>query len=1025
MTATNQLDIEQVSEPAAVRPARHIVVSATFTAEPVQDILDFWMRELNLPAAVEFAPYDQVFQQLLDPGSALSQNRQGVNVALVRLEDWVRSHVGPGRYQELEESLARNAADLVNAARGAVACSTAPLIIGLCPASPAARDDRDALALFTRIEDWIVGELEPVSGICLLGPADFDLYPIADYYDLRRDQLGHIPYTPALFAALGTILSRKVRSLINPPHKVVVLDCDNTLWKGVIGEEGVTGITIPPAWMALQRFMLKLAGQGFLLCLCSKNDEPDVLDVFDRRPDMILKREHLVSWRINWQPKSQNIRALAHELNLGLDSFIFIDDNPIECAEVRAECPEVLTLQLPIDGDIERFLRHVWAFDRHRVTSEDRHRTTMYKQEADRARFQRDAPTIDEFLAGLDLRITISEPAPEQVDRVAQLTQRTNQFNFTTIRRNDGEIRRLAESGLECRAVEVRDRFGDYGLVGVMIFGCRGAELEVDTFLLSCRVLGRGVEHRMLDELGEIARRRQMSQIAATLIPTKKNQPARDFLEWVAGSASQQVEGGWRYEVPVETAATVAYSQGATHGERPTVGEVTEAARTASDAGTPGGKSQLFERIANELVLPEQVIQAVNTPSARCRPRPALSQLLIPPRTAIEAELAEIWVEVLRLEKVGIQDNYFDLGGTSLLAVDLFARIEHRFGEKLPLTSLIEASTIEQLARIVVGAADQDSLVLIREGGDRPPLFLVHDGDGEIMLYRNLALHLKSDHAVYGLQPHSRPDVPLAHIRVAEMAAYHIDKMRSVQPQGPYLVGGMCAGGVIAFEIALQLQCASEKVALVALIDAADVSAPLKAWRFASQRVRGFTSAFHHDRSIRFDRRVLPALTKALGKAKNLSTYLVRHRLKILRDQIRMRLFRSCLDRGWNLPRALQQIPVRTVYLFAERNYQPKGPFNGDLVLFRATCGEGNDEPYIERYEDPLLGWGQRARGRVRAHDIPGGHSSMLQEPYVQILADQLQLSIDEALIDEPAFLHDSAVADSIRHASQPVPTTR
>ena len=186
---------------------------------------------------------------------------------------------------------------------------------------------------------------------------------------------------------------------------------------------------------------------------------------------------------------------------------------------------------------------------------------------------------------------------------------------------------------------------------------------------------------------------------------------------------------------------------------------------------------------------------------------------MVPPRTAIEAELAEIWVEVLRLEKVGIHDNFFDLGGTSLLAVDLFARIEHRFGEKLPLTSLIEASTIEQLARLVVGATDQDSLVLIREGRDRdrPPLFLVHDGDGETMLYRNLALRLKSDHAVYGLQPYSRLDVPLAHIRVAEMAAYHIDKMRSVQPQGPYLIGGMCAGGVIAFEIALQLQSAGRK----------------------------------------------------------------------------------------------------------------------------------------------------------------------------------------------------------------------
>ena len=611
------------------------------------------------------------------------------------------------------------------------------------PQLAAARDDRDALALFTRIEEWIAGELQAVTGICLLGSADFDLYPIANYYDQRRDQLGHIPYTPPFFAALGTILSRKVHALINPPHKVVVLDCDNTLWKGVVGEEGVTGITIPPAWMALQRFMLKLADQGFLLCLCSKNDEPDVLDVFDRRPDMVLKREHVVSWRINWQPKSQNIRALAQELNLGLDSFIFIDDNPIECAEVRAGCPEVLTLRLPIDGDIEGFLRHVWVFDRVSVTSEDRQRTTMYKQEADRARFLREAPTIDEFLARLDLQVTISEPTPEQVDRVAQLTQRTNQFNFTTVRRNDGEIHRLAESGLECRAVEVRDRFGDYGLVGVMIFDGRRAALEVDTFLLSCRVLGRGVEHRMLNELGEIARRRQMSLIAATLIPTKKNQPAHDFLEAVAASYRRQVEGGWRYEVPLEAAATAAYSPGATKGVDGMVDEATDAERTASDTAAPDGKSQRFERIATKLVLPEQVIQAVNTFSGRWRARPALSQLLIPPRTEIEAELAEIWVELLRLEKVGIRDNYFDLGGTSLLAVDLFARIEDRFGEKLPLTSLIEASTIEQLARLVVGAADQDSLVLIRKGRNRPPLFLVHDGDGETMLYRNLALRLK------------------------------------------------------------------------------------------------------------------------------------------------------------------------------------------------------------------------------------------------------------------------------------------
>jgi FkbH-like protein len=998
---------------------RQVIVAATFTAEPVQAVLEFWMTVLNFASSVEFAPYDQVFQQLLDPSSLLSQNRGGVNVVLVRLEDWVRSRPGSKGRSGLEEFLARNALDLVNATKAVAAYSRALLIVGLCPASPAASADRGMHALFTRTAAWIADELESVAGLCLLRRADFDMYPVAEYYDPRRDQLGHIPYTPVFFASLGTILARKIHAFWSPPHKVVVLDCDNTLWRGVVGEDGVDGISIPPPWRALQQFMAKLTDQGFVLCLCSKNDESDVLGVFDRRPDMILNRSHLVSSRINWEPKSRNIRALAQELNVGLDSFIFLDDSPVECTEVRSGCPEVLTLRLPIDGDIEWFLRHVWVFDRLRVTSEDRQRTAMYKQEADRAHFQRQAPTIREFLTGLDLQITISDPAPEQFDRIAQLTQRTNQFNFTTFRRNTGEIQLLAVSGLECRAVEVSDRFGDYGLVGVMIFGGRGAALEVDTFLLSCRVLGRGVEHRMFNELGAIAQRRQLSLVGTTLIPTKKNQPARDFLEGIGASYRRQVHEGSRYELPAETAATVAYSPGLTESASGMVAKSAGAGRTVSEATRPGSNSQQFEWIATELTLPEQVVKAVRACSIRRQTRPELGEPPIAPRTETEAGLAEIWTELLRIEPVGIQDNYFALGGTSLLAVDLFTRIEDRFGRKLPLTSLIQASTIEQLGRLVSNTVDQDSLVLIRDGGSRPPLFLVHDGDGETMLYRNLALYLAADHAVYGLQPYSRPDAPMAHTRIGEMATYHIDKMRSVQPRGPYLVGGMCAGGVIAFEIAMQLQSEGEKVALVALIDAADVNAPLKTWRFASQRIRSFSSAMFQDQPARLDRRILSAFTQALRRARNLSTYLVGHCLRELLDDVRMRLFRSYLDRGRTLPRVLEQIPVRTVYLFAEKCYQPDILFDGNLVLFRATCGEGPDEPYIARYQDPLLGWARRSTRAIRVHDIPGGHSSMLQEPHVQILAAHLQLSIDEVLADESIYPHESAATGPWIQASR------
>ena len=393
--------------------------------------------------------------------------------------------------------------------------------------------------------------------------------------------------------------------------------------------------------------------------------------------------------------------------------------------------------------------------------------------------------------------------------------------------------------------MEVSDRFGDYGLVGVMIFGARGEALEVDTFLLSCRVLGRGVEHRMLQRARRDRPAPALSLVAATLIPTKKNQPAA-----TSSTGGRVLPPGGRRGLAVRDPGRAWPRPSPTARGRPSraVAE-TSRGRSRRAAGPTGDAAGDRHEVGAVRADRHRAVPARTGPRGdphprRAHRRAALSSAgrSIAPRTEIEAELAAIWAELLRLEPVGFEDNYFDLGGTSLLAVDLFARIEHRFGKKLPLTSLIEAPTIEQLARLVAGAADRDSLVLIRDGGDRPPLFLVHDGDGETMLYRNLALRLKPTMPSTASSPIRRPDVPMAHTRIAEMAAYHIDKIRSVQPRGPYLVGGMCAGGVIAFEIARQLQGQGEKVAMVALIDAADVEAPLKALRIASQRLQLFAA---------------------------------------------------------------------------------------------------------------------------------------------------------------------------------------
>ena len=243
------------------------------------------------------------------------------------------------------------------------------------------------------MEDMMVTELSNIANLYLIKTQELNAYPVEDYYDPQRDELGHIPFTPVFFTALGTALARKIYAIKSAPHKVIVLDCDNTLWKGVVGEDGMMGSDIASGWKVLQELMVAQQQAGMLICLCSKNNEADVVEVFEKRPDMPLKRAHIISWRINWMPKSENIKALASELNLGLDSFIFIDYNPVECAEVQARCPEVL-IQLPIDGDISRYLQHIWAFERLKLTEEDNQRTALYKQNLERDRFAKETLTI-------------------------------------------------------------------------------------------------------------------------------------------------------------------------------------------------------------------------------------------------------------------------------------------------------------------------------------------------------------------------------------------------------------------------------------------------------------------------------------------------------------------------------------------------------------------------------------------------------------------------------------------------------
>jgi FkbH-like protein len=648
-------------------PSFRFAIAATFTADPLRPTILFWGRELDTRFDVQFAPYNQLLQTLLDPDSQFARNTHGINILLARLEDF-------GQFQSLDAAalvkIEANVNHFVHELRGAGSRLSSPVLFCLCPSHV---DEDFARKMRTRIG----AELEDSPGVHCIDYCDIErLYPVAAVHNPQGERLGNIPYTDLYYSALGTMLVRYAHSLLRAPFKVVALDCDNTLWRGICGEDGPEGVVLDPARRVLHECMLEQREAGMLLTMASKNNESDVLETFAVHPEMPLQLRHFVAWRLNWDPKAENVTQLAEELGLGLDSFIFIDDNPKECAELQQATPEVLTLTLPEEiEDTPKFLRHVWAFDHPVITEEDRNRNVYYRQQQEFGSEVKRAASIDEFMASLDLKVSVMPLVFDKLPRVAQLTQRTNQFNLTTIRRSESEIQALIADGYECFTVDVSDRFGDYGLVGVLIVKPKADELQVDTFLLSCRALGRGVEHRMLAFLGQHASSLGLHHISLGFNPTPKNSPAKQFLDSVAS-------GGLR--LPTAEAAELKWKRSIV----PSVNGLTKSVRISAKVTRKAD----YEKIARELSTAEAIL-------AEVRQRRTSTLTAVAGMSEVETQLAGIWSELLERGGVSPNDNFFDIGGHSLLAVLLLLRIREAFDVELSIDDVYSgALTLADLA---------------------------------------------------------------------------------------------------------------------------------------------------------------------------------------------------------------------------------------------------------------------------------------------------------------------------------------
>lgn len=639
-----------------------IAVGGSFTVDPILQFLDSIVKEASPGLSVEIGPYGQLFESLLDPSSLMRCKTRLLNVILLKPSDLSE---GPDRADAAADEL------LQAVQRYSENCKT-PLLLVLTPEPDGKHHQQRRLAK----------RLHETGNIYVLDEDRIaTLYPVQNIHDRESNRAGHIPYTESYYAALAIHITRFAWRINKPEKKVIVLDCDNTLWNGVCGELGPSGVELTAEHKGFQQHILDLADQGMLLCLNSKNAEQDVMAVFEQNTNMILRKDHLAAWQINWNSKSRNIRALAAHLDLSSDSFVFVDDNPMEIAEVRSACPEVLCIQLPKDElQYSARLQHCWALDKHRVTDADKSRTRSYQENMLRSSLENSCDDFEEFLKKLELEVNIQPLKADDCERVVQISQRTNQFNTTTLRQDTPDVQRmLTDANPSCYTVRVRDRFGDYGLVGVVSFQCTDSLFLVDSLMLSCRVLAKGVEHAVLRYVAKIAKASNFGSVVVEYRETSRNVPARHFLESI-----EHVEHRKGFLFDTERLCALEYS-GHNRHDQSSPNQTVAVDSSQHDVLELGWRCRDVQQIVSSL--------------KRLKERPSIADSYVAPKAGLEQRLAHIWGECLRIRTIGRNDRFNELGGTSLELVRVHSAIKKDLGRDIDLAVLLRMPSIALLAQ--------------------------------------------------------------------------------------------------------------------------------------------------------------------------------------------------------------------------------------------------------------------------------------------------------------------------------------
>ncbi len=555
----------QIAEerPAELRWMKAAVL-ASFTTDFLKPYLIVESARRGIGLDLWLGPYGQIEQQALDAGSALHAEQPDVVLILPRLED-LAPELG---HRFVAQSAPASAVPerLAAAVRAIRASSKAKILLGNFP--PPARLaagiadsslETSQTAFVQRLNDEIASRCRSVADASVLDVARIACTAgLERWEDRRMAYLAKAPLSADAMRAIAAGFARHLRALLTAPKKCLVLDCDNTIWGGVVGEAGLEGIQLGAdypgnVFVDFQKRILALRDCGILIAVASKNNPADVLEVLDRHPACLLKREHFAAFEVHWEDKAASLRRIASQLGIGIDSLVFFDDNPAEREWVAGQLPQVTVIDVPESPmGFEEALMSPGCFDIPVLTGEDRRRAEIYQQEAQRQQLSAQAGSLEDFLRSLEMRLTAGLADETTMPRIVQLLAKTNQLNLTTRRHDAAAISKMISDGGICLWAKVQDKFGDSGMVGVVIAVPEaGPAWRIDTLLLSCRVIGRNVETAMLAILERLLAAKGAGQLIGEYFPTKKNQPAAGLLERHGFAPMDGHPGRWLLKLDV------------------------------------------------------------------------------------------------------------------------------------------------------------------------------------------------------------------------------------------------------------------------------------------------------------------------------------------------------------------------------------------------------------------------------------------------------------------------------------------